>query len=90
MQKTNMVITRNVELEEEIKIVRDGYEEEIAVLLEQNEALKKKVGTGTVKPEPEIGITMENYILIDDTDSDESDYEDEAKADIMESSDDSD
>ena len=38
------VMTRNMELEEELKSTRDGYEEEIDVLLEKNEDLKKKLG----------------------------------------------
>ena len=38
------VMTRNMELEEEFKSTRDGYEEEIVVLLEKNEDLKKKLG----------------------------------------------
>ena len=38
------VMTRNMELEEELKTTHDGYEEEIAVLLEKNEDLKKKLG----------------------------------------------
>ena len=40
-------------------------------------------------PEPEKDIRSEDYIIIDDTDSDpdsDDDYEDEAGADIMESS----
>ena len=36
-------MTRITELEEELKSTRDGYEEEIAVLLEKNEDLKKKL-----------------------------------------------
>ena len=32
------VMTRNMELEEELKSTRDGYEEEITLLLEKNEA----------------------------------------------------
>ena len=34
------VMTRNMELEEELKSTRDGYEEEFFVLLEKNEDLK--------------------------------------------------
>ena len=41
------VMTRNMELEEELKSTHDGYEEEIAVLLEKNEDLKKKLGIFT-------------------------------------------
>ena len=35
------VMTKNMELEEELKYTCDGYEEEIAVLLDKNEELKK-------------------------------------------------
>ena len=87
------VMTRNMELEEELKSTRDGYEEEIVVLLEKNEDLKKKLGIFMGDPEPGEDIRSEDYIIIDDTDSDpdndnedSDDYEDEAGADIMESS----
>src|SRR5215216_7886833 len=86
MLQTKTVMTRNIELEEELKSTRDGYEEEIAVLLEQNEDLKKKLGIPVVKPKPEEDIRSEDYILIDDTDTDSDDdedsddYEDEAGA----------
>ena len=83
------VITRNMELEEELKSTRDGYEEEIAVLLEKNEDLKKKLGIFMGDPTPGEDSRSEDYIIIDDTDSDpdsDDDYEDEARTDIMESS----
>ena len=83
------VMTRNMELEEELKSTRDGYEEEIAVLLEKNEDLKKKLGIFMGDPAPKEDNHPEDYIIIDDTDSDpdsDDDYEDEAGADIMESS----
>ena len=83
------VMTRNMELEEELKSTRDGYEEEIAVLLEKNEDLKKKLGIFMGDPAPEEDNHPEDYIIINDTDSDpdsDDDYEDEAVADIMESS----
>ena len=97
MLQTKMVMTRNTELEEELKSTCDGYEEEIAVLLKQNEDLKKKLGVPVEKPKPEVDIRSEDYILIDDTDTDSDDeedsddedsddFEDEAGADIMESS----
>ena len=81
--------TRIIELEEELKFTRDGYEEEIKTLLEKNDDLVEKIGIfmgGTVSREDLI--RPDNYIIIDDTDSDSSDddYEDEAGADIMESS----
>ena len=83
------VMTQNMELEEELKSTRDGYEEEIVVLLEQNEDLKRKLGIHVVKPELGVDIRSEDYIILDDIDSDhdsDDDYEDEAGADNMESS----
>ena len=87
-------MTRITELEEELKSTRDGYEEEIATLLEKNDDLVKKIGVFMGDPAPggedEDSTCPENYIIIDDTDSDpdssDDDYEDEAGADIMESS----
>ena len=82
--------TRIIKLEEELKFTRDGYEEEIVVLLEKNEDLKKKLGIFMGDPAPREDNQPEDYIIIDDTDSDpdrsDDDYEDEAGADIMESS----
>ena len=84
--------TRIMELEEELKATRDGYEEEIATLLEKNDDLTKKLGVFMGDPAPggddDDSTCPENYIIIDDTDSDPSDddWEDEAGADIMESS----
>ena len=43
MKNTRKLITRNIELEDEIKETRDGYEEEISVLLERYKKLKKKL-----------------------------------------------
>ena len=84
------LMTRNMELEEELKSTRDGYEQEIAVLLEKNEDPKKKLGVFMGDPAPGgDDYHPEDYIMIDDTDSDpdsDDDYEDEAGADIMESS----
>ena len=86
------VMTRNMELEEELKSTRDGYEEEIATLLEKNDDLVKKIGVFMAGPAPGVedddSTCPDNYIIIDDTDSDPSDddFEDEAGADIMESS----
>ena len=84
--------TRIIELEEELKSTRDGYEEEIATLLEKNDDLIKKFGVFMGDPVPgeeeDDPTCPENYIIIGDTDSDPSDddWEDEAGADIMESS----
>ena len=38
------VMTRNMDLEEELKSTRDGYEEEIAILVEKNDDLTRKLG----------------------------------------------
>ena len=86
--------TRIIELEEELKSTRNGYKEEIATLLEKNDDLIKKIGifmgdpTLVEEDEDPKEIHPEDYIIIDDTDSDPSDddFEDEAGADIMESS----
>ena len=89
-------MTRITELEEELKSTRDGYEEEIEILLEKNGDLIKKIGVFMGDPAPggdddqSKDIHSEDYIIIDNTDSDpdssDDDYEDEAGADIMESS----
>ena len=85
--------TRIIELEEELKFTHDGYEEEIKTLLEKNDDLIKKIGVfmggpAPIEEEEPKEIRPEDYIIIDDTDSDPSDddYEDEAGADIIESS----
>ncbi|XBI55176.1 hypothetical protein VPH35_037048 [Triticum aestivum] len=89
-------MTRKTELEEELKSTRDGYEEEITILVEKNDDLTRKLGVFMGDPAPggeddePKEICSEDYIIIDDTDSDpdgsDDDYEDEAGADIMESS----
>ena len=88
-------MTRIMELEEELKSTRDGYEEEIATLVEKNDDLKKKlkVFMGFLATRGEDDCTCpENYIIIDDTDSDpddsDDDFVDEAGVDIMQSSND--
>ena len=84
-------LTKITELEEELKSMRDGYEE-IATLLEKNDDLIKKIGVFMGDPAPggedDDCACPDNYIIIDDTDSDpsEDDFVDEAGADIMESS----
>ena len=81
-----------MELEEELKSTRDGYEEEIATLLEKNDDLIKKIGVFMGNPVPKAEddecACPDNYTIINDTDSDpsEDDFVDEAGADIMESS----
>ena len=89
-------MTRIAELEEELKATCEHYEEEIVVLVEKNDDLIKKIGIFMEDPTPveedeePKEIRLEDYIIIDDTDSDpdnsDDDYEDEAGADIMESS----
>ena len=83
------------ELEEELKATREDYEEEIEVLVEKNDDLIKKIGifmggpTPVDEDEEPKEISPEDYIIIDDTDSDpddsDDDYVDVAEADIMES-----
>ena len=87
-------MTRITELEEELKATRGDYEEEIIALVEKNDDLIKKIGifmgdpTPVEEDEEPKEIRPEDYIIIDDTDSDlsDDDYVDEAGADIMESS----
>ena len=85
------MMTRKMDLEEELKSTCDGHEEEIAVLLEKNEDMKMKLGVFMGDPAPGGDDDHpEDYIIIDDTDSDpdssDDDYEDKVGADIMESS----
>ena len=87
--------TRIKELEEELKATREDYEEEIEVLVDKNADLTMKIGifmggpTLVEEDEEPKEIRPEDYIIIDDTDSDpddsDDDYVDEAGADIMES-----
>src|SRR3954466_2236749 len=94
MTNLKKAMIRISELEEKLKSTRDGYEEEIATLLEKNDDLIKKIGVFMGDPAPggedDDSTCPENYIIIDDTDSDpddsDDDFEDEAGADIMESS----
>ncbi|KAF7064248.1 hypothetical protein CFC21_070612 [Triticum aestivum] len=87
-------MTRILELEEELKSTRDGYEEEMTILVEKNDDLMRKLGVFMRDPTPggedDDSTCPENYIIINDTDSDpddsDDDYVDEAGADIMESS----
>ena len=56
------------------------------MLLEKNEELKKRLGVFMGDPAPGGDDHPEDYIIINDTDSDpdsDDDYEDEAGADIM-------
>ena len=88
-------MNKNIELEEELKSTRDGYDEEIVELLENLEDLKRKLGLPVEKHkrEPAKEIRSEDYIILDDTDTDsdanddsDDDYVDEAGAVIIESS----
>ena len=87
--------TRIKELEEELKATREDYEEEIEVSVDKNADLTMNMGilmggpTPVEEDEEPKEIRPEDYIIIDDTDSDpddsDDDYVDEAGADIMES-----
>ena len=85
-------LTKITELEEELKATREDYMEEIVALVRKNGDLTQKLGVFMGDPAPrgddDDSTCPENYIIIDDTDSDPSDddWEDEAGADIMESS----
>ena len=86
-------MTRITELEEELKSTRDGNEEEMTILVEKNDDLTRKLGVFMGDPAPggedDDSTCPENYIIIDDTDSDpdnsDDDFVDGARADIMES-----
>ena len=84
------MMTRNMELEEELKSTRDGHEEEIAILVEKNDDLTRKLGVFMGDPAPGGDDDHpKDYIIIDDTDSDPNSddyYEDKAGVDIMDSS----
>ena len=69
-------MTRITELEEELKSTRDGYEEEMTILVEKNDDLTRKLGVfmgdpvpGGEDDEPK-EIRSEDYIIIGDTDLD--------------------
>ena len=94
MTDLKKAMTRITELEEELKATHEDYEEEIVVLVEKNDDLTRKLGVFMGDPAPgaedDYSPCPEDYIIIDDTNSDpddsDDDYEDEAGADIMESS----
>ena len=85
-------LTKITELEEELKATREDYLEEIIALVGKNDDLEKKIGVFMGNPVPKAEVDEctcpDNYIIIDDTDSEPSEDEwiDEAGADIMESS----
>ena len=62
----------------------------MTILVEKNDDLTRKLGVFMGDPAPGDDDHPEDYIIIDDPDSDpdssDDDYEDEAGADIMESS----
>ncbi|KAI4997485.1 hypothetical protein ZWY2020_052827 [Hordeum vulgare] len=94
MNDLKKAMNRITELEEELKPTRDGYEEEMKILVEKNDDLTRKLEVIMVDPVPRgdenDSTCPENYIISDDTDSDpddsDDDYVDEAGAHIMESS----
>ena len=65
------LMTRNMELEEELKSTCDGYEEEMTILVEMNANLTKKLGIFMRDPAPggedNDSTCPEKYIIIDDT-----------------------
>ena len=95
MMDLKKAMTKSTELEEELKATHEDYEEEIKVLVEKNDDLIKKIGifmgdpTPVEEDEEHKEIRPEDYIIINDTDSDpddsDDDYVDEAGGDIMES-----
>ena len=83
---------RIIKLEGEMKTLRKDYMDEIVAVVRHNndlkyeiEELKKKL---ELKNEDKYVACPDDYIILDDTDSDpsEPEFEDEAGADIMESS----
>ena len=80
MKKIKKLVRRNTKKEEEIKSTRDGYEEEITILVEKNDDLTRKLGE--FMGHPALGGNDDHpkdYITINDTDSDpdssDDDYE---------------
>ena len=91
-EELKKAFTKIKELQEELKTTREDYLEEINALVGKIDDLEKKIGASVGNPvqEAEVGecTCPDNYIIIDDTDSEPSEDEwiDEAGADIMESS----
>ena len=73
MIELKKAMTRIMELEEELKSTRDGYEEEMTILVENNDDLTRKLGVFMGDPAPAgeddepKEIRSEDYIVIDDT-----------------------
>ena len=91
-EELKKALTKIKELEEELKATREDYMEEINALVGKIDDLEKKIGVFVGNPVPKAEVDEctcpDNYIIIDDTDSEPSEDEwiDEAGADIMESS----
>ena len=91
-EELKKAFTKIKELQEELKATREDYLEEINALVGKNDDLEKKIGVFMGNPVPKAEVDEctcpDNYIIIDDTDSEPSEDEwiDEAGADIMESS----
>ena len=91
-EELKKAFTKIKELQEELKTTREDYLEEINALVGKIDDLEKKIGASVGNPVPEAEVDEctcpDNYIIIDDTDSEPSEDEwiDEAGADIMESS----
>ena len=91
-EELKKALTKIKELQEELKATREDYLEEINALVGKIDDLEKKIGASVGNPVPEAEVDEctcpDNYIIIDDTDSEpsEDDWVDEAGAAIMESS----
>ena len=91
-EELKKALTKIKELEEELKATREDYLEEINALVGKIDDLENKIGAFVGNPVPKAEVDEctcpDNYIIIDDTDSEPSEDEwiDEAGADIMESS----
>ena len=90
--RTEEGINKYKELQEELKATREDYLEEINALVGKIDDLENKVEAFMGNPVPKAEVDKctcpDNYIILDDTDSEPSEDEwiDEAGADIMESS----
>ena len=93
-EELKKAFTKIKELQEELKTTREDYLEEINALVGKIDDLENKIGAFVGNPVPKAEddecTCPDNYIIIDDTDSDldnsDDDFVDEAGADIMESS----
>ena len=91
-EELKKALTKIKELQEELKATREDYLEEINALVGKIDDLENKIGTFMGNPVPKAEVDEctcpDNYIIIDDTDSEPSEDEwiDDAGADSMESS----